>query len=312
MFGLEFLKDLQVQEVAKAAPRKTSSINRQPAADFVGIRIWKSGAVYPSKALIDAFQLEYPTKVKITGTSQKAVTLEDGTVATQDVPTESWVVPQGVQANGLDVFTMASWSQIDEVTRSSHKLILVGVAPKSAPKVSLFNSVKYNEDGTALISVAEQGTVTFGKEVLLPMIEATYGAKPNEEGFIDLQVVTEFNLSSKVPNGIFHLPKVVTRGEDAGKADVVRRENISVFPLVVSQTAPAPAEQVVESHDAEVPQVPGPDFVPGSDFAGDLVGPVMAGPLKAVVPSENFSEYQAPGSDSDLAPAPSMSLPDNA
>jgi len=261
MFGLDFLNDIKVEEVAsKSAPRPARKANLSPAEDFIGIRIWKNGAVYPSKALVDAFHLEYPTKVKRTVNVEQPVTGPDGTVSTQSIAKDEMVVPEGTVANGLDVFTLSSWTQIDEATRSARKLILVGISPKSASKVDLFNISKYNEDGSPKMSVMEQGALTFGAENLLPMLEECYGTTPNEDGFIDLCIVTGMNLAAKVPNGIFLLPKVITRGKDAGKADFVRRENIAVYPMTVADnhlSAPkaVKAEDIVVSYE-DVPTRP--------------------------------------------------------
>lgn len=257
MFGLDFLNDIKVEEVAsKSAPRPARKGNLNPAADFMGIRVWKNGAVYPSKALVDAFHLEYPTKVKRTVNVEQPITNPDGTVSTQSVAKEEMVVPEGTVANGFDVFTLSSWSQIDEATRNARKLILVGISPKSASKVDLFNISKYNEDGSPKMSVMEQGAMTFGADNLLPMLADTYGVTPNEEGFIDVQLVVGINLASKVPNGIFILPKVISRGKDAGKADFVRRENISVCPLIVADnhvSAPVQTEDTVPTGRIEEP-----------------------------------------------------------
>jgi len=248
-FSLDFLNEIKIQEVAKTAPRIAKKANSNPNPEFMGIRIWKSGKVYPSQALTDAFCLEYPTKI----------------VSTDEEGNTVMTLPD-VSSNGLDVFALSDWSQIDSQTRQTNKVLLIGVSPKTSAKIDLFGNVRYNQDGTPVSSVMEQGASTFGTDSLIPMIESTYSTQFNEEGYIDLEVNTKFNLKSKAMNGIFMIPKVISRGKDAGKADVVRRENIDVFPLtpVVSLTSvptppPAPTAETVTEQDVLIPQT-------GSDF----------------------------------------------
>ena len=228
MFSLDFLNEIKIQEVEKPISKKTKKSNNNPDPMFMGIRVWKSGQVFPSQKLVDTFSLEYVTKVVSTNE-------EGNTVMT---------APDFL-GNGLDIFALSDWTQIDEQTRKN-KAILVGISPKVSPKIDLFGSVKYNTDGTPVNTVMDQRASTFGSKSLLPLIESTYGVLPNEEGFIDLEINVNMNLKSKALNGIFMIPKTISRGDDAGKADMVRRENIDVFPMtpaiqpVVTATPPPP------------------------------------------------------------------------
>lgn len=255
-FSLDFLNEIKIEETPASLARvskKSNSVTDNPAPTFMGIRIWKSGKIFPSQALTDAFCLEYPTKVVSTDVEGKV----------------SMTTPDGVSANGLDVFSISDWTQVDEATRKNN-LILIGVTPKSKSKVDLFANSRYNDDGTPVASVMSQGSSTFGSKRLLPMIESVYGVTPNAEGYIDLEINTKFNLKSKALNGIFMLPKVITKGDNIGKADIEQRENIDVFPMtpVVAQV-----ETPVESTSmSEVPAppvaIPVTDSLPvtGSDF----------------------------------------------
>jgi hypothetical protein len=199
--------------------------------------------------------LEYPTAVQVENIalfnedgSPKMVTVEgkEPIQATKRKVT----FDEQVLANGLDVFTLHAWTQIPEADRtSSPNLLLVAVTPKSAPKVELFANVKYLEDGKPASSVLTQGASTYGKAVLLPLVKELYNAEPNEEGYIDLEVASSFDQSSKVPNGVFILPKNVSRGQEKGKASYEMRSCSGIFPLVpaavmaAETTAPAPIQE---------------------------------------------------------------------
>lgn len=251
-FSLDFLNEIKIEEVSKSSTRaaKKSSTDNNPASTFMGIRVWKSGKVYPSQALTDAFSLEYSNKVRTIDAEGKITT---------SVPNEG-------KTNGFDVFSISDWTQVDDATRSN-KLILIGVTPKSCNKVDLFSTTKYNEDGTPVFSVMEQGASTFGSKTLLPLIKEVYGMECNEEGYIDLEINTNFNLKSKALNGIFVLPKVISRGDDMGKPDIARRENINVFPMtpVVAVVPPGSdfdvdqarvAPPVQEFHETSISEMP--------------------------------------------------------
>ena len=57
---LDFLNDVKIEAVPES--RKSSAIvkkQRGPEASALAIRVWKDGSVYPSKALVDKFDLQY-------------------------------------------------------------------------------------------------------------------------------------------------------------------------------------------------------------------------------------------------------------
>lgn len=231
--SLDFLKNLQIQEVTPSAPR-VSRKELNPAPDFIGIRIWKDGSVYPSAKLVADFNLEYPQAkveyIKVLGEDGQPKMIE--VEGQGPVPETKRRVTPADGSNGLDVFFMPDWTQADATSRQN-KLILVGVSPKNAGKVELFSQVNYNEDGTPKVSVMEQGAKTFGADRLLPLIEEAYGVKLSDETpFVDLEINLQYNLRQICPQGIFMLPKRISRGADAGKMDYVRRENIDIYPMV--------------------------------------------------------------------------------
>lgn len=231
---LDFLKNITLEEV-KPSTRTGGGVKKQwnPAEDFMGIRIWKDGAVFPSKALVDKFNLEYP-QATITIIPAK----EEGGKAKR-----SYEYPNGT-GNALDVIDSRIWPQY----KHDQHFIAIAIVPKDQAKVDLFGSTKYNEDGTPIASVLEQGSTSFGKEEFLTLIEEVYAALPNEEGFIDLKIDVDTNLKALVPNGIFLFPKKVTRGDDKGKADYQRRENVDVFGIEPVKSVPLVIEETVTNN----------------------------------------------------------------
>lgn len=214
---LSFLNDVLVENVEPKAPRGGGKKQRNPDADFLGIRIWADGSVYPSLSLVGGFNLEYPAAVI-------------SSVATKDGGTKTIPTVVGNPGNGIDVIDVRQWNQ---ATASNKNFIAVAFSPKDAPKVDLFALTRYDDAGKPLSTVMDQGSNTFGKTELLPLIKELYNLEPNEEGFIDMAVATEIaggkNLRSS--NGLEYLPKKIARGEDKGKADYAKRENVDIFML---------------------------------------------------------------------------------
>ena len=252
-FSLGFLAGLSIQEIIANVPRLAKK-DSNPAPTFMGFRVHKDGSVFPSEALVQKFNLEYP---KATVTNKPLFNSEDGSPLKDEEgnPVTKRVVDTPDGSNGFDVFMLHNWTQAEN-RLAMPNVILVAVSPKKSDKVDLFSNSKYNDDGTPKTSVLDQGAVTFGKDALLPMLKDVYGVEIGEEGFLDLEVMVSDNVRSISPSGIFNLPKLVTRGEKKGKADFVRRENVDIFPLVVpgrntesgvTSTENAPIEVPVET-----------------------------------------------------------------
>lgn len=212
---LSFLSEVTVTEV-DASAKGGAKKQRNPNPTLLGFRVWADGSIYPSKALVDKFGLEYP---------DATVSL----VKDKEGKDKKVYTVVGSQGFGFDVIDSSKSTQWN----SPRPFIAVAVSPKDSPKISLFGLTRYDENGKPLVSVMDQGSATFGKETLLPMLETIYNAKPNEEGFIDVEVFTGTNLKST--NGIEMLPKVISRGADQGKPDYVRRENVDIFAIVPAE-----------------------------------------------------------------------------
>lgn len=228
-FSLSFLKqDFALNEVTTKDVVRVSRKERGPEDTFMGIRIWNNGAVYPSLALTTALSLEYSKAVPVltpkTNEAGEPVLDENQ----QPVVVRTFDASASM-ACGLDVFDTESWGE--QYPKDKPRLLCVAVTLKKEPKVDLFKQTGYEDDGTPLASVMEQGTTTFGKNELLPMLKEVYGIELEKGEYIDLEVATEYRIPPS-KTGIYFLPKKVTRGADAGKPDYVRRENINIYPLV--------------------------------------------------------------------------------
>lgn len=200
--NLSFLSDVTLEVVSKIAPAKKLQIIRTPG-DNVDLRVFSNGKVYPSQAFATEFNLEYQPRV-----------VKEGVAI--------------INGNGLDVFNSVDWGMI--AGKLPTELIFVSAVAKDQPKVDMWGSTKYNEDHTPKASVLDQGAQTFGKNTLVPMIEEIYGNRAEDYSYIDFKVAEE---TIESPNGVYHLPKKVAAGKHKGENTYIRRENISIHPLVI-------------------------------------------------------------------------------
>lgn len=207
-----------VEPPVVASKRASGGPRKEWNPTTADIRIWKDGSVYPSQALVEKWALEF-------------------TARTIDEASGKWTDNPG--GLGFDVFHTADYPAIQGPN-------LVGIVPvkRSEGKVDLFASCNYytpkdatNGDipegskvGDPVTSVMDQGSNTFGKE-LLKMLNVSYGVVPNAEGYIDLLVYGD---PIKNVNGseIYNIPKKLKKGDKAGELSYVRREKVSVFVLI--------------------------------------------------------------------------------
>lgn len=155
------------------------------------LRIFANGKVYPSKELVDKFNLEYLHK-------------ENENVS-----------------NAIDVIDSTEWSPLATAPR----MILFGITPKTNKKVDIFGTSRYNEDGTPKSSVINQGTAS---ESLLNLVRSI-GYLTEEQTYCDLEIVLEHPI--KTEDGIAYIPKVVERGGRVGEKTYERRENMTMYPV---------------------------------------------------------------------------------
>jgi hypothetical protein len=203
---LSFLKDVKLEVVKKVAPKAKTSVPKLPTdAD---LRVFPSGRVYPSVAFAAEYELEFVPKIAL-------VEGEEPTV---------------IVGNGLDIFSSKKWGMI--MGKLPEELVFITAVPKSAAKVDLWASTKYDVDNNLpKASVFLQGASTFSKDILVPMLADIYAINWAEVEFVDFKIARDMVIPSE--NGIYHLPKVVSTGQHKGEDTYIRRENLTICPLVV-------------------------------------------------------------------------------
>lgn len=244
---LSFLDKITVAEVTAKAP-STAAKNSSPAPDFMGIRVMKSGKIFPSRLLVDTFKLEYPN-----AKTTKTPVADEAGVQKKDAegnPIFTLTSDPDKGTFGLDIIDTLSWTDL-KLPEGAPRALLVGISPREASKVDIFKKTVYKEDGTPTTSVMDQGSSTFGLDTLIPTMEEVYNFKMAEQEYVDLKFLTEVDLKSLVPNGLALIPKKIVKGSDAGKLVTVRRENISIFVIEpVFSIAPGAALPVTSTADA--------------------------------------------------------------
>ncbi len=213
----DFLKTMEIKEIEKSP--LTPAASKLPGAN-AHLRLFADGSLYPSKELVELHNLEFQ--------------------------------PQGsaLPENGYDVFTSAEWAQYGNAAPNAVPFVCLALVSKHEPRVNLFSQTKYNADTTPKSSVLTQKT-TAGED-LIAALNAVYLDKPEESIFgtkpyVDI-VIGLTNPLTKSTTGVYHIPKMIVKGKDAGKATYVRRENIQIFPIMIIEeevaakvAVPAPA-----------------------------------------------------------------------
>lgn len=224
--------------ITSKTPRATADKNPEGSR----IRLFKNGAIFPSKELVEQFALEYQAK---------------------DSESASF---------GFDIVSSKAFPNTAHLADS---FIIIAVVPKSEPKVDVFGSTKFYsaeevaetpeggfQAGDPKSSVLTQGTTSFGKEILISLLQEVYGFEFKEDQkFVDLEIVDQ-KLTTN--DGNYYIPKTITRGEKKGGLDVVVRKNIDMFPLVIADMLeggdePAQTESAEEAvapiEEANVPEI---------------------------------------------------------
>jgi len=232
---LDFLATATLSDVAEKVPVSRKGVTtKQRNPERLAIRLFRDGSVYPSAELVEKFQLEYANKGAITG-------------------------------NGFDVIDTALYPSFNVGKR----ILIINPVPKALPKVDLFGSTTYKEDGTPKSNVMTQGAKTYGADELIPMVEEIYGitfykpavdaqdgveASEEVEGveFVDLALVVNPVTNEPWAKAITYIPKKVSRGKDAGQVTTQRRENAQFYALLPLSSI-QPAEETAKETGAELP-----------------------------------------------------------
>ena len=164
--------------------------------------------------------------------------------------------------------------------------VFAAVVPKDSSKVDLWGSCRFDEDGNPKSSVLTQGSNTFAKNTLFPLITEAYNVNWEEVEYVDLVMDPEHTVKSA--NNIYYIPKKVVSGPRKGQDDVVRRENINVMPLILM---PSPDELVVnEATTVTEPQTEVEDVIT-QDTVNEFLQPGdEVGKVEAVAPSDDKLE----------------------
>lgn len=209
-----FLDNVELSEVTPAAGRVSRGDSNPENAD---LRVFSTGEVYPSKALVEEFDLEFQAE------------------------------GSDVVENGFDLIDSKLWGMLPDNTP---RFLAIATVPKNGAKAGyrkpmLFGKCR-KKDGKPIQSVVDQGSTASGK-LLLDYLEEVLGVTIAEgANFVDLNIVREHKLAS--PNGVYNLPYTVRKGDDAGALRSVRRENCEIFPLIVAveEATDVPTETPVE------------------------------------------------------------------
>lgn len=182
----DFLTNLTLTDTGRLKTPK----ERNPTG--LTIRVYSGGQVYPSKELVDRFDLEYKTK---------------------DVNGD----PTGF---GLDIVDSHEWAPLKEHPR----MILFAPVSRALPKVDIFARCLYTTEGKPRASVMDQGTIS---TVLVDLCRSMGYLNPDQK-YVDLQFV---DMPIKPSGGIAYIPKKIEKGPKAGEDTYERRENIVLYPF---------------------------------------------------------------------------------
>jgi len=189
-----FLTSIKIVDTGRTKTPKSKS------PEGLAIRVFADGSVYPSQELVNKFDLQYKHK------------------------------DEAFPGNAFDVVDTANWKPM----QAHPRMLMFGVTPKSAPKVDLFGSTKYSEEGLPKANVLTQGA----KDENLVELAKSLGWLTEDQLYTDLKVIVDYPLNTE--DGIAYIPKTISRGKDAGQTTYVRRENTTFYPVEV-----VPVEAVV-------------------------------------------------------------------
>jgi len=254
---LSFLKNVEVKEVAVKAKAERVKLEKFPI-EGATFRVYKNGRIFTSPAVADEYSLEFSAKEEV---------VVPGKDSSEDTTKEV------VAGNGLDIFSSENWQMIATPT----PMLFVAIVPRQGnPKIDVYGSTSYEEDGAPKRSIDSNTVSSFGKDILVPQLEEIYGINFEEVDFVDLVMVTEYAIEA--PRGVFSIPKTVSRGDNKGDLVFVTRKNITVFPLTVFEVpteekipevkteaeVTTDENQVAENNTDEVEEVEEPNV--GNDF----------------------------------------------
>ena len=179
--NLDFLKHVKIdeEELGKKAPRSGSGRRKDWNPTYPNsIRIWKDGSIYPSADLVERFDLEYSDRP--VDDLADAVKADAGAEPAADAKKPRWKQP----GNAFDIIDTDEFP----VLKVPQRMIVANVVSKAEGRADVFASGDWEPvTGKSRASVLEQGATTFGKNTFIPMVEAVYGIKIDEQTpYVDL------------------------------------------------------------------------------------------------------------------------------
>ena len=233
--SLDFLKQIKIDETAIPAAKKSSGGGGHrkewnPTIEL-SLRVWKDGSVFPSAGLVERFELDYAPQPKVEPPTEFPE-------ADDAKPTEKWIQP----GNALDVFSTVDFPAF----QSPKPFILANITTKAAGRADLFAQVERDEQGEPKTTVMTQGSNSFGKNDLIPMIKEVYGIEIGDQvPYVDLVFIGQDGEKAMkhfaVEKGFAFVPKTVSRGTEKGKPTVQRREDPWLFILLPATELGHPA-----------------------------------------------------------------------
>lgn len=247
---LSFLSTASIEDAVVQPKRNTSPKQRNPNPALLAVRVWKDGSIFPSQALVDKFDLEYrgAEVEQIAATEAVGKEGEEGYQPARKAAQKTTI--KGNPGFGFDVIDTRALNGY----KAEGDLLLISPVKRGEPKIDLFASTVYDENGNPKSKVMDQGALTFGSQVLVPAIEELYGIKFHKaatdtsgevEGvqYVDMVVTEEIegvNVVEKFSKDILFAPKRIVRGERKGQSDYVRREHATVYGFVPAQLLGTP------------------------------------------------------------------------
>lgn len=234
---LSFLKNVEVKEVAVKAKAERVKLDKSPipGANF---RVYKNGRIFTSEGTATEYHLEFGPKEEI---------IVPGKDSSEDKTKE---VAAGC---GLDIFSSENWQMI----AVPQPMLFIAIVPRNGnPKIDVYGSSSYDDDGVPKRSIHSNTVSSFGKDWLVPQLEVLYGIDFEEVDYVDLVMNTEYGIEApKTPNGdrMYSIPKTVSRGDNKGDLVFLTRKNVLVYPLTVFEGVSEPEGQVdLEESIAEI------------------------------------------------------------
>lgn len=175
-----------------------------PESDLSGLklRVYENGEVIPSRELVEKFNLEY-----------------------------------GEGSSGVDIFLAHSWGAYD---KTKPNLLFFTAVPRTEAKISLFS--KETPDGSIMTSKFKSSELVTNLRALDADVfnigkRANYNSS-KRKAYVDIEIVVDKPITTQ--DNIYYVPKTISRGPDKGKETYVRRENITLYPIMLPEVQVSP------------------------------------------------------------------------